>query len=81
MSRASEFSNFALEEATITVLQSAMARENISAASLVDYYLAKIKQCDGHLNAFICINEKAKETAAALDVERSHSRGNRAGQG
>ena len=77
VSSAFESNDFALEEATITKLQSAMERQEISAATLVDYYLARIKRCGGQLNAFICINKRARDTAAQLDEERSrgHLRG------
>lgn len=65
---------FKLEEATIAELQNAMARQEISATTLVNDYLTRIKQFDGQLNAFICLNPQAQETAAQLDKERAQGR-------
>jgi amidase len=62
---------FKLEEATIAGLQSAMARQEISATTLVGEYIARIEQFDPQLNAFICLNPRALEIAAQLDAERA----------
>lgn len=61
-------------ETSISDLQAAMTRGEVTAAQLVDAYLARIHAYDQQgpaLNAIIRLNPKAREQAAALDAERA----------
>ena len=63
-------------DATIPELQAAMESGELTAVELVDFYLARIAAYDDagpRLNAFILVNPKAREEAAALDAERAAS--------
>lgn len=63
-------------EATIPDIQAAMDRGELTAVGLVEFYLARIAAYDDagpKLNAFIYLNPKAREEAAALDAERATS--------
>jgi Asp-tRNA(Asn)/Glu-tRNA(Gln) amidotransferase A subunit family amidase len=65
---------FDVGEATITELQEAMASGRVTAAQLVDAYLARIDAYDQRgprLNAMIRLNGAARAEAAALDRERA----------
>jgi len=60
-------------EATISQLQAAMARGDVTAVRLVEAYLARIRAYDQEgpaLNAMIRLNPRAREEAARLDAER-----------
>jgi len=64
---------FALDEATITQLQTLMSNGSASAVSLVKRYRTRIEDIDRHgpiLNAVIELNPEALAIAAALDQER-----------
>lgn len=61
-------------EASILELQSAMAEGRVTAAQLVDLYLARIRAYDDEgpaLNTIIRLNPRARERAEALDAERA----------
>jgi amidase len=61
------------EEATITELQAAMARGELSSRELVMYYLSRIAEYDQNgpkLNAILEVNPDAIFLAEALDLER-----------
>jgi amidase len=63
-------------EATIPELQHAMETGDLTSVELVDFYLARIAAYDDsgpELNAFILVNPRAREEAAALDAERADS--------
>lgn len=63
-------------EATIPELQQAMESSELTSVQLVDFYLARIAAYDDagpKLNAFILVNPKARDEAAALDAERAAS--------
>ncbi|NKB35114.1 MAG: amidase [Pseudomonadales bacterium] len=63
-------------EASIGELQSALENGATTSADLVDQYLARIAAYDKQgpaLNSIVRINSNAKEQAAALDAERTHS--------
>jgi len=63
-------------DATIPELQAAMESGDLTAVELVDFYLARIAAYDDagpKLNAFILVNPKARDEAAALDAERAAS--------
>ena len=63
-------------DATIPELQAAMESGDLTAVELVDFYLARIAAYDDagpKLNAFILVNPRAREEAAALDAERATS--------
>lgn len=65
---------FEVVEKTILELQEAMQAGTVTAAQLVDAYLARIDAYDRkgpRLNSIIAINPKAREEAAALDRERA----------
>lgn len=62
---------FEIEEATIAELQTAMAQAETSAAALVDYYLERIEQLNGQLNALISVNANAKAIALERDQQRA----------
>ena len=62
-----------LSEATIADLNRAFDAGALTSERLIDMYLARIAAYDRagpELNAILWLNEKAKETAAALDAER-----------
>jgi amidase len=64
-------------EASILGLQAAMGTGRISAGALVDYYLERIETLDRAgpaLNAIAAVNERARQRAAALDIERAEGR-------
>lgn len=68
---------FDVTEASVTDLQRAMASGRVTAAHLVDAYLARIAAYDHAgpaLNAMIRLNPRARTEAAALDVERRAGR-------
>jgi amidase len=63
-------------EATILDLQRAMDRGSLTAVELIDFYLARIAAYDASgpaLGAFITVNPRARDEAAALDAERAVS--------
>ena len=63
-------------EATIPELQAAMESGELTSVHLVEFYLARIAAYDDAgptLNAFILVNPKARDEAAALDAERATS--------
>jgi amidase len=65
---------FDVVEKTIPELQEAMRAGTVTAAQLVDAYLARIEAYDRkgpRINSIIAINPKAREEAAALDRERA----------
>ncbi|MBI4476957.1 MAG: amidase, partial [Acidobacteria bacterium] len=71
--------SFDVMEQTIEELQAAVAAGRVTSRQLVDAYLARIDAYDRRgpeLTAFISVNPRAAETAAALDKERA-SRGPR----
>ena len=62
-----------MSERTIMEWQAAMGRGEITAVSLVEYYLARIAQIDRDgpaLNSVLELNPEAEAIAAALDAER-----------
>ena len=62
-----------MSERTIMEWQAAMERGEITAVSLVEYYLARIAQIDRDgpaLNSVLELNPEAEAIAAALDVQR-----------
>lgn len=61
---------FNLSEATIAEMQTAMEQGKVSSVTLVQLYLARINRYDDQLNAILTVNDKAVETARALDEER-----------
>lgn len=71
VSNAFESDAFGIEEATIADLQQAMGRKAITACTLLDFYLARIEQLDGKLNAILSLNPDAKALAKTLDEERA----------
>ncbi|MEL6813958.1 MAG: amidase family protein [Cyanobacteria bacterium J06598_3] len=62
---------FDIEEATIAELQQVLEQKQLSASTLVDYYLARIKRLDPQLKALLSLNPQAKSEATALDTERA----------
>ena len=65
---------FEVSEKSILELQAAMQDGTVTAAALVDQYLARIAAYDRigpALNAVIAVNPKARDEAAALDRERA----------
>jgi len=71
---------FSVVEKSIAELQTAMQAGAVTSKDLVSQYLARIKAYDQDgpkLNAFIILNTKALDEAAALDAERraGHARG------
>ncbi len=65
-----------VEEATIAGLQAQMARGSLSAAELVDLYLARIQfldQAGPKVNSVITTNPDARRIARQLDTERRRS--------
>ncbi|UOE94709.1 amidase family protein [Alkalihalobacillus sp. LMS39] len=72
-----QFTKFFTDELTISDLQSAMDKEEISSKQLVMYYLhqiAKYDQAGPHLHSILEINPDAIFIAEALDEERKVSR-------
>lgn len=61
---------FEIEEATIAELQQVLGQNQLTASTLVDYYLARIERLDPQLKAILSLNPQAKAQAAALDAER-----------
>ena len=61
---------FEIAEATIAELQQAMARNELSACTLLDFYLARIERLDPQFNAVLSLNPQARKTAKTLDEER-----------
>jgi amidase len=65
--------DFELEELSIVELQKRMQSGALTAAKLVELYLARIEECDRHgpaVNAVIEINPDVRAIAQALDEER-----------
>ncbi|MDE2793867.1 MAG: amidase family protein [Gemmatimonadota bacterium] len=65
---------FEVAEASIPMLQAALAESRTTSAELVDLYLARIAAYDDAgpaLNAIIRLNPRARERAAALDREQA----------
>ena len=63
-------------EASIAELQAAMTAGELTSVQLVQFYLDRIEEFDQQgpmLNAYIHVNYKALEVAAALDAERAAS--------
>jgi len=68
---------FEVAEASVTDLQRAMVGGRVTAAQLVDAYLARIAAYDHAgpaINAMIRLNPRARAQAAALDAERKAGR-------
>jgi Asp-tRNA(Asn)/Glu-tRNA(Gln) amidotransferase A subunit family amidase len=68
---------FDVFEKSILELQSAMAAGTITSRQIVEQYLARIERYDQRgpaINAFISLNPKALDEAAALDAERKAGR-------
>jgi amidase len=66
-----------VHEASIPTLQAAMASGELTAAQLVDAYLARIQAYDQHgpaLNSIIALNPEARRDAERLDQERAQGR-------
>ena len=65
--------SFDVVEASITEMQAAMERGEVTSVDLVDAYLARIAAYDHdgpRLESILRINPRARDTAAALDEER-----------
>ncbi len=65
---------FKLEEATIADIQQAISSGSLTGAALVQLYLDRIAAYDKagpKINSIITLNPKAKDEAAALDLERA----------
>lgn len=62
--------NFDLEEATVSSLQLAMQKGQVTARDLVLKYVARIKSGDKQTNSIIEINPDALQIAAELDRDR-----------
>jgi Asp-tRNA(Asn)/Glu-tRNA(Gln) amidotransferase A subunit family amidase len=65
---------FEVAEASITELQAAMTRGEVTAVELVDAYLRRVNAYDGGgitLNSILYVNPRAKAEAAVLDLERA----------
>src|SRR5258708_7356219 len=70
---ASRATEIKVEDATIAQLQTAMAKGSLTAEHLTEIYLARIAAYDKQgpaINSVIALNQKALETARALDAER-----------
>ncbi len=68
--------SFDVVEASITEMQAAMERGEVTSVDLVDAYLARIAAYDREgprLESILRINVRARDTAAALDEERRAS--------
>jgi Asp-tRNA(Asn)/Glu-tRNA(Gln) amidotransferase A subunit family amidase len=68
---------FDVVEKSIADLQAAMTKGEVTSRRLVELYLARIDaydQAGPAINAFIALNPRALETAAALDAERAKGR-------
>ena len=68
---------FNVFEKSITELQNAMAAGTITSRQIVEQYRARIEAYDQRgpmINAFISLNSKALDEAAALDAERKAGR-------
>ncbi len=68
--------SFDVVEASITEMQAAMERGEVTSVDLVDAYLARIAAYDHEgprLESVLRINPRARDTAAALDDERRAS--------
>lgn len=63
-------SDFELNEATVSSLREGMESEKFTARSIVEKYLARIKEIDGKLNSIIELNPDALAIADKLDEER-----------
>jgi Asp-tRNA(Asn)/Glu-tRNA(Gln) amidotransferase A subunit family amidase len=76
-SSAPSASSFNVFEKSITELQNAMAAGTITSRQIVEQYRARIDAYDQRgpaINAFISLNPKALDEAAALDAERKAGR-------
>ena len=74
---APQTSDFVVVEKSILELQNAMEDGAVTSRQLVEQYLARIRQYDQagpQLNAFIALNPRALDDAAALDAERRAGR-------
>ncbi|MDN4523208.1 amidase family protein [Fictibacillus fluitans] len=70
-----KFNTFQLEEATISYIQDALEKEEITSLKLVTLYIERISKYNHNgpkLNAVIEINPDAVNIAEALDEERRH---------
>src|SRR5204862_6107886 len=73
----SQTPSFNVFEQSITELQNAMAAGTTTSRQIVGQYLARIDAYDQRgplINAFISLNPKALDEAAALDAERKAGR-------
>ena len=66
--------NTELEEITVSELQAKLKSGELSAKSIVEKYLARIKAIDGKLNSVIEINPDALRIAEELDNERKNGK-------
>ena len=68
---------FDVVEKSIAELQAAMTRGEVTSRELVDLYFARIDAYDQtgpEINAFVTLNPRARDQAAALDAERKAGR-------
>ncbi|GAE06679.1 amidase family protein [Paenibacillus sp. JCM 10914] len=61
---------FNIQEATIADMQAAMEQGKVTSVTLVQTYLNRIYRYDSKLNSILTVNDKAIQTARALDEER-----------
>ncbi len=72
--KATPLAEFDVMERSIEDLQRAMQSRQVTSRQLVDIYLARIGEYDKQgpaLNAITAVNQRARETADALDAERA----------
>ncbi|XP_058767458.1 probable amidase At4g34880 [Vicia villosa] len=65
-----EWSNFAINEATIEDIQTAFNRNDITSTQLVDFYLHRIQTLNPVLRAVLEVNPDARDQADKADCER-----------
>ena len=65
---------FNVEEMTVSELQDAMAKRQISASALTSLYLERIRTLDKRINSIIEVNPDAMAIARSLDQERRAGR-------
>jgi len=58
---------FEIDEATVSTVHSALIARDPTAAELVEAYLRRVDQYDGHLNAVVTLNGSVGADAAVMN--------------